>query len=272
MIKKTIIICMIFIVIVTSLIPAFAKAADVPGSAGSDNLEIPESVMSIATENTYPNPSKDMSRLQPSPFTEELLAESDVAVENPELVKMLNESSIKGSKLAFGMNASIYLGDWPLSYESDETNINWDYEKVNTNMTDNRGGGDRKKIRYSQQEQKQIRGELTAEVSKPDMVKKMMLVKSAEKTNLPLSFSTMIGFGTETNREYHVPAGKMGYLHAYAPAVNENGKVTYGEVYLNIKRGRASLEVKNVTQQEAGAWIPVKDHINLKMDATSEPR
>lgn len=234
--------------------------------------EIPDSAMSISKENTYPNPAQDLPRLQPSSLAEELLQSTEITIDNPELLRMMNESSIRGSKLALGMNMSIYLGQWPLSYQSEETNVNWDYEKINTNMVDNRGGQGQKKIQYSQQQQKRVKGGLTAEIPDPEMVKKMMLMKASEKTKLPLSFSTTIGFGTQTDRIYHVSPAKMGYLNTYASAVNEKGKVTYGEVYLKVKRDKASLEVKNVTQQGVGAWIPVQDYVNFKMEATSEPK
>ncbi|WP_096190581.1 YfkD famly protein [Evansella halocellulosilytica] len=233
---------------------------------------IPDSAVEISKENTYPNPTQDLPRLKPSELADELLQSTEITIENPELIKIFNESAIKGSKLGFDMNVSIYLGQWPLAYESDETKINWDFEKVNTNMVDNRGGKDSKKISYSQEQQKRIKGGLTAEVPNGDTVQKMMMIKAMEKTNLPLSFSTVIGYGTKAERVYNVPAKTMGYLTAFAPAVNEKGKVTYGEVYLRIKRDNTWLEVKNVTQQGIGAWIPIQDHINLKLQSTNQPR
>jgi hypothetical protein len=57
-----------------------------------------------------------------------------------------------------------------------------------------------------------------------------MLITAAHKTKLPLSFETMIGGGTKKDQVYNIPANRLGYLYAYAPAVNEKGKVTYGEV------------------------------------------
>lgn len=238
----------------------------------SQQVEIPESAMDISKENSYPNPAQDSPKLQPSQLSEKLLQSTEVPIENHDLLKMMNESSIRGSKLAFGMHASIYLGHWPLSYESEETTVNWDYEKINTNMIDNRNGEDQKNIQFNQQQQKQVKGGLTAEVSDKEMVSEMMLVTAAEKIKLPLSFSTMIGFGTQMERTFAVAPKRMGYLHTFVPAVNEKGKVTYGEVFLKIKGDTSSLEVKNVTQQGIGAWIPVQDYVNFKMDSTKEPR
>ena len=62
----------------------------------------------------------------------------------------------------------------------------------------------------------------------------MMLLKALEKVQLPLSFKTTIGYGTGHERVYNIPS-QLGYLYAYTPAVNEKGKVTFGEVYLVLK-------------------------------------
>ncbi len=98
---------------------------------------IPNYVLNISKENTYPNPTQDLPQLQPSELAQQLLDSSDVKIDNPELIKLLNESTVNNSKLAIGFKASIYLGEWPLSYESSETNINWEYKKVNTNYIPN---------------------------------------------------------------------------------------------------------------------------------------
>ncbi|RKL66157.1 hypothetical protein CR203_16495 [Salipaludibacillus neizhouensis] len=234
--------------------------------------KIPESALEISKENTYPNSAVDLPNLQPSTLAKNLLESSEVDIDNPELIKMMNESTVKGSKLAIGMNVSIYLGHWPLSYKSEETNLNWNYEKINTNMVDNRGGEQQKNIQYSQEQQKRITGGLTSEVPDIDMVKNMLLIKAAENTKLPLSYSTTIGFGTQADRQFQVSAKTLGYLSAYASAVNEKGVVTYGEVYLRLKGDDSWLEVKNVTRQRIGATIPVQDYVNFKMETTKEPR
>ena len=100
----------------------------------------------------------------------------------------------------------------------------------------------------------------------------MMLLKASEKTKLPLSFDTIIGAGTKKDQYYNIPSKKLGYLDAYAPAVNEKGTVTYGEVYLVLKGGKRSIEIKNVTSQGIGAWIPIQDYVSFKFSATDVPR
>ena len=100
--------------------------------------KIPDSVLNIAKDNTYPNPSQDMPQLQPSELTKELLDTSKVKIENPDLILMLNETSITKPMVAIGHKATIYLGKWPLNYESKETALNWEYQKINTNHYDNR--------------------------------------------------------------------------------------------------------------------------------------
>ncbi|MCD8503070.1 MAG: YfkD family protein [Bacillaceae bacterium] len=233
---------------------------------------IPNYVLNISKENTYPNPTQDLPYLQPSEMTKELLESCEVKIENPELIRILNESSIKGTKIGFGINASIFLGEWPLAYESEETNVNWEYHKVNTNYLDNRGNVEAKRIKYNQEQQKKVTGGLTAKISNSDQVQKMMMIKAAENTGLPLAFDTIIGHGTKKDQVYNISPKQVGYLYAYVPAANEKGKVTYGEVYVVVKHGKKRIEVRNVTQQGIGAWIPVQDHIALKFYAANQPR
>ncbi|WP_096201757.1 YfkD famly protein [Bacillus sp. FJAT-45350] len=234
--------------------------------------KIPDYVLNISKENTYHNPTQDLPHLKPSDLAEELLSESEVKIENPELIRLLNESSIGNSKLALGFKASIYLGEWPLSYDSTETNVNWEYQKVNTNYIDNRGGNSAQKLKYTQEQQKKVSGDLTAKVPNSEAVKKMMMIKAAENTGLPLGFETIIGHGTKKDHSYNVAPKNVGYLYGYVPAANEKGKVTYGEVYITIKGGKQHLEVKNVTQQGIGAWIPVQDYMSFRFLSANQPR
>ncbi|UTR08970.1 YfkD family protein [Evansella sp. LMS18] len=266
--KKALVYLLLPLLFFCGLVSYSVEAAE-DGKQTEEN-SVPDSAMDISKDNTYPNPAQDLPKLHPGELASELLESTEIKIENPELIKMFNESDIRSSKMAIGMNVSIYLGQWPLAYESDETKINWDFEKVNTNRVDNRGGQEAKRINYNQEQQKRIKGGLTAEVPSGDMVQKMMMIKAREKLNMPLSFSTVIGYGTKTDRVYNVAPGSVGYLSAYAPAVNEKGKVTYGEVYLRVKGGEKWLEVKNVTQQGIGAWIPLQDHINLKFNTANE--
>ncbi|WLR53347.1 YfkD family protein [Bacillus tianshenii] len=233
---------------------------------------IPNSVMDISKENTYPNPTQDLPYLQPSELSKELLETTDVPVENPDLIKLMNESAISTTPLAIGYKATIYLGHWPLSYESGETNTNWEYKQANVNKYDNREGTTPYKIHYKQEAEMNIQGGLTMKVPNSEDVKKMMLLKAMEKTNLPLAFNTMVGQGTKKDQVYNIMPKKLGYLYAYAPAVNEKGKITYGEVYLELRGSKKQLVIKNVTRQGIGAWIPVQDRLSFKFYTTDLPK
>lgn len=235
-------------------------------------VKLPSSVIDISKENTYPNPTQNLPYLQPSELAKQLLQSANVKIENPELIRLLNESSISSTPFAIGYEATIYLGQWPLNYESTETSTNWEYQKVNINFIDNRGGKTAARLTYRQEMQKQVRGGLTASIPNEEDVKKMMLLTAMKKTNLPLSFSTWIGIGTKKEQAYNVPPKKLGYLYAYAPAVNEKGKVTYGEVYIVLKGKKKSIVVKNVTSQGIGAWIPVQDRLSFAFVASDVPR
>lgn len=235
-------------------------------------VEIPSSVKNIAKENTYPNPTQDLPQLQPSDATKSLIETAKVRIENPELIKILNETAINSTPFAIGYRAKVYLGKWPLNYESTKTSPNWEYQRVNTNYRDNRGNNTTYQINYNQEGQKVIKGGLTAKIFKADHVRKMMQLKATEQTGLPLSFETVIGGGTKLNHIYNIPAQRLGYLYAFAPAVNEKGKVTYGEVYLVLKGNKKTIDVKNITTQGIGAWIPVQDHLSFSFLATERPQ
>ncbi len=254
--------------------PAFMEAA--ANKKAEDNnavtVKVPSTVLPIAKENTYPNSSQDLPYLQPSNLTKQLIKSSNVKIENPELIRILNESSIAKAPFALGYRATIYLGSWALQYESKETVPNWEYQKINTNFVDNRGGNQIYPMHYVQEMQKTVHGGLTAKVPHSQDVQKMMLLKASKRTNLPLSFETVVGAGTKSERIYNVAPSRLGYLYAYASAVNEKGKVTYGEVYLVLRGNKKSLVVKNVTSQGIGAWIPVQDYISFGFIATDRPR
>ncbi|MDQ0216842.1 hypothetical protein J2S13_003340 [Oikeobacillus pervagus] len=237
-----------------------------------EKINIPSSVISITKENTYPNPTQDLPSLQPSELTQELLDTSKVKIENPHLIRMLNESSFNKSPFSIGLRATIYLGEWPLNYESTETVPNWEYQKINTNYHDNRGGEANFQLHYVQETQKTIKGGLTAKVPNADDVQKMMMIKAGEKTNVPLAFSTTIGAGTKKNQTYNVPPNRLGYLYAYAPAINEKGKITYGEVYIVFKGWKRYIVTKNVTSQGIGAWIPIQDHVSFGFLTSGQQR
>jgi hypothetical protein len=232
-------------------------------------IKIPGSAVNISKENTYPNATQDLPYLQPSQLTEKLFSTSDVKIENPSLIKIMNESQISPTKLALGYRAKIYLGQWPLNYESKETSVNWEYKQVNINSIDNRGGNNIQQIRYLQEEERNVAGGLTAKIPKSNDVKKMMMIEAGENTKLPLAFRTVIGKGTKKQNVYNVPQKKVGNLYSYIPAVNEKGRVTYGEVYIVLKGSKMSIEVKNVTHQGIGAWIPVQDYLTFQFNTTN---
>ncbi|MCL6570359.1 MAG: YfkD family protein [Bacillus sp. (in: Bacteria)] len=233
---------------------------------------VPPSVRNITKENTYPNSTQDLPFLQPSDLTKKLIRSSKIKIENPDLIRLLNESSINSTPFAIGYRAIVYLGQWPLNYDSAETSSNWEFQKINTNFFDNRGGKVPYQIKYVQETQKYIRGGLTAKIANSEDVKKMMLLKATEKTHLPLSFETIIGAGTKNDHIYNIPANRLGYLYAFAPGVNEKGKVTYGEVYLMLKGNKKSIVIKNVTSQGIGAWIPIQDYVSFSFAASERPR
>jgi len=268
---KKIVSVFITICLMVTLIPA-VLAEKAPVKKEPAKYMIPASVRNISKENTYPNSTQDLPLLQPSDLTKKLINSSKVKIENPDLIRMLNETSINSTPFAVGYRAIIYLGQWPLNYESSETSSNWEYQKINTNYFDNRGGNAPYQIKYVQEAQKVVRGGLTSKIANAEDVKKMMLLKAMEKTRLPLAFETIIGAGTKNDHIYNIPANRLGYLYAYAPAVNEKGKVTYGEVYLMLKGSRKFIVIKNVTSQGIGAWIPVQDYVSFGFVASERPR
>lgn len=226
-------------------------------------FKLPENMLSLEKSNTFPNTPEDIEVIEPSEAVQTLLEDVTLPIENPSLIKLLNDSVIKPSPLAIGYRAEIYLGRWPLHYQSDSTSINWDYQHVNVNEINNQGGRDVQELRYVQEEEITVKGALTNKIENPESIKKMILLKSKEKTKLPLSFSTVVGKNTKLDNYYHVAEKKRGELKAYVPAVNEKGHIIFGEVYIQLKGSNKELIIKNVTKQGIGAWIPVQDYISL---------
>ena len=52
-----------------------------------------------------------------------------------------------------------FLGQWPLNYESTETNVNWQHQRINTNHYDNRAGKTQYKMMYSQENQSHVKAD-----------------------------------------------------------------------------------------------------------------
>lgn len=228
-----------------------------------DEYEVPDHVLSIAKENTFPNKTKDTEEIEASDATNELLETTDINITNQGLIQMLNETTIKPSPIGIGYRGMIFLGRWPLAYESQQTAVNWEYHEINQNKLNNLGGDADQVMSYHQDERREILGALTNEITDPDDIRLMMLQVAKDKTNLPLTYQTVIGEQTSLKNSYHVAADEYGILQAYAPAVYEKGKVTFGEVYIELKGNKKSIVVKNIVKQGIGAWIPIQDHVSL---------
>ncbi len=263
---RSLLIACTLILTITMTTTGFAKVAPQKKqpTPQHQSINVPNSVVDISKENTYPNPAQSEPELKPSSLAEELIKASNVKIENPTLIRRLNESDIHTTKLALGYHAHIYLGKWALNYDSEKTTVNWEYKAVNTNRLDNIGGKQMSKLTYNQEKQAKVSGGLTSKISDENEVKKLMMIKAAQKTDLPLGFTTYVGHGTKIERVYNVEPKKVGYLKGFVPAVSEKGKVTFGEVYLVLDGSKKRIEVKNITQHGIGAWIPIQDHISLR--------
>ncbi len=169
-----------------------------------ETIELPSSIINIEKENTNPNQDEEFPHLKPSEFTKELLESSNEPIENPYLIKILNESSINKSPFALGMRATIFMGTFPLNYQSEQSTPNWQYQKVNTNTYDNSSGKVNQQMSYAQQIQKRIKGGLTSKVEQAEDVQNMILLKTRKKTKLPLSLETMVGAGTKLEQERNI--------------------------------------------------------------------
>jgi len=235
-------------------------------------LELPDSILSIEQENTKGAKVESQPTLEPNQTTKQLLKTSNVVIENEEFIKHLNETTIETSPLSLGNKAVVFLGTWPLSYQSKETIPNWEYQKINTNYYDNRYGEKVYSLHYVQESEKVVKGGLTAKVANPDIVRNLLLQTAKKKTGLPLAYETTVGAGTKKDHKYNVQVKHLGYLYAHAPAIQEVGEVTYGEVYLMIKGTKKKLLVKNITTQEISAWIPIENHLSFSYYTSEKPR
>jgi hypothetical protein len=254
---------LLFFMMFTLMLPLIASGEEDKAEDKEENkdFEIPSHVLSIEKENTHNNTAEDQEVIEPSELTSELIENTDIPIENPDLIKTLNETTLNPSPIAIGYRGEVFIGRWPLNYTSKDTRINWEYQSINKNEINNIGGNANQELNYTQQEQQEIQGSLTNKISRPDEVKKMMLLHAESMVDLPLSFNTVIGRNTKKSHSYQVPAEKYGILEAFAPAVSEKGEVTFGEVYIKLKGSKKSIEIKNVTKQGVGAWIPIQDHV-----------
>ncbi|GAB4074420.1 YfkD famly protein [Barrientosiimonas marina] len=251
-----------FLIMFVLMLPISTLAAENEDDS-EDAAEVPDHVFDISQENTYPNATEEQEVVEPSDLTQALMEDLDIPIENPELIKMLNETSIDPSPISFGYRGMVYIGRWPLHYESEETNTNWEYQSINTNELNNIGGDSDKEMQYEQQEKQEVKGALTTKIANSEDVKKMILLQAKDKMDLPLAYTTVVGQNTKKANAYNVPVKKHAKLKTYAPAVNERGQVTFGEVYFQLKGNKKKLVVQNVTKQGIGAWLPVQDHVSF---------
>ncbi|MDX8046900.1 YfkD family protein [Gracilibacillus sp. S3-1-1] len=228
--------------------------------------EQPE-LISIEKENTYNQMTEEDTTVDPSPLVDELLENINMEIDNPLLIQSLNESTINPSPIAFGYRANVYLGHWPLSYQSESSDIHWDFQNVNKNEVNNIAGEKNEELYYYQIEEKHVEGALTAQVTKTDQIKQMILQKARAQHDVPLTFKTVIGKETKLSKTYTVPPSKSGVLKANIPMVKDTGQVTFGEVYLELKGTKKGLVIKNVTKQEVGAYIPIANHLTFEFES-----
>ncbi|SFM45760.1 YfkD-like protein [Gracilibacillus orientalis] len=223
-------------------------------------------LVSIENENTYKQVSEEETMIEPSKLVKELLEDVNVKIDNPLLIKSLNESTIKPSPFAFGYRANVFLGHWPLSYQSELSEVNWDFQTVNTNELNNVKGEKNQEIYYYQIEEKHVEGALTAKIDQTDQIKQMILQKARSQHEYPLTFHAVVGKETKLSKTYTVPTSKTGILKANIPVVKDTGQVTLGEVYLELKGSKKNLVIKNVTKQEVGAFIPIANHLTFTFE------
>lgn len=226
-------------------------------------LTLPKNIRSIAKSNTFPNLEEQLTIVEPSKLTEQLLEQISEPIENPELIALLNESTVKTTPFSIGYDAQIYVGRWPLYYISENSSVIWDYKHINTNELNNKHYKDGKELTYTQAKNEIVKGALMNQIDEPDMIKKLISHNINDKAPFSVSFSTEINEKTKLNDIYKVGANKVGILDAYVPAVKEKGQVVYGDVYIKSKGANIHLDITNVTKHSIGAWIPIEDHVAL---------
>src|SRR5699024_8957188 len=83
------------------------KQTDKPDA--TDDFSIAEHVLNIAKDNTYPNAWEDLEVIESRDLIQELLEDTDVPIENPDLSKTVNEASLNPSPIAFGYRGMVYI-------------------------------------------------------------------------------------------------------------------------------------------------------------------
>lgn len=250
----------ILLLTLIAFINLFAFTSAISFAKEESEFKLPSHVLDISQENTFSNETEDYEQIEASEETKELIDTANVKMMNPDLIQLLNETSIRPSPIGIGYRGMIYLGRWPLLYESEETSVNWEYQSINKSEINNTTNSPIEMM-YSQVEDREVKGALTSKITSPEMIRRMIIEQAQDKTKLPLAYKTTVGKNTKTTSTYQISVQKTGHLEAYVPALNEKGEITFGEVYIELKGTKKNLVVKNVTKQNIGAWIPIQNHI-----------
>nr|WP_318036099.1 YfkD family protein [Halobacillus salinarum] len=72
---------------------------------------IPNHVLNISKDNTFPNSTDDQEILEAEELTKELMKETDIRISNPQLIGMLNETTLKPSPLQLAIELKFFLED-----------------------------------------------------------------------------------------------------------------------------------------------------------------
>ena len=216
--------------------------------------KIPSHVQSIEKENTVEQASRDLVVVEPADLTKKWLDGTDLAITNPYLIEQLNKTEVNQSIFAFGYSSEVYLGRWPLSYQSAESSVNWAYQKINDNFV---APG---KPTYLQGEDRLISGGIQNKVSNSEQVQNMILANAKERIHWPIDFEANFGANTKKVLSLGNESG-ADQLQAYAAAVKETGKITYGEVYLTMTGRKQALKINNIVEEELTTWLPVQNHL-----------
>lgn len=216
--------------------------------------QIPSHVQSIEKENTARQTNRDLVTVEAEEHTKKWLDDVNLSITNPHLIEQLNKTEVNQSIFAFGYSSEVYLGRWPLSYQSVESSVNWAYQKINDNFV---APG---KPTYVQGEDRLISGGIQNKVSHSEQVQNMILANAKERIHWPIDYEANFGANTKKVLSLGNESG-ADQLQAYAAAVKEIGKITYGEVYLTMTGKKQKLKIKNIVEEELTTWLPVQNHL-----------
>src|SRR5699024_8081901 len=96
-IRKNYTLALIIVLVFACLFPLNSFAAEKEKGKSKDKFEVPSHVLSISKENTFPNTTEDQQVVEPSKLTKSLLEDVDIPIENPDLIKQLNETTLNPS-------------------------------------------------------------------------------------------------------------------------------------------------------------------------------